>query len=593
VAPITARQGTKVPQPTPPKKDNYYFGGWYDAAVGGTPYTWQHTLNASVTMYARWTEIPTWTVSFLNHEDDLVEDATAKEGAGVKKPIPKKAYHTFDGWFSQADGGDEYTAWPHILKGNIAMYARWTPIPFTITFKTHNGTTLPPITQNGGTEVSPKPVTAREGFRFLGWFDAASLGTEYTAWPHLLTESLTMHAQWIRQYTITFETHGDTMEGPITQDEGTAVIEPGEPKKGGFEFQGWFPTGSGGVKYEWPYTPADNITMHAQWTPLYPVAFYPNGGISAGGSAALEPQSVLEGGTVDEPGTMTKAIDLDNLPAAAGLYTGQKFDGWHIGSPTGEKWDFNTSVTGPLNLYAQWTTPASGVNLSSVSGANTLAKALSYINGLPALTVKTEYTIVLDGTYAIPGVDYNTSTINKANAVITLVGIGPTEISLSSNDGYLFNIRSAELVLDHNITLTGKGAAKVNEWSLVGVMSSSTLTMKAGAAITDNVRNDNAGGGVWVEGKFIMEGGTISGNVATGKYGVGGGVLISGGSFSKTGGFIYGDDNTNPDDGNATDNTATTGSGHAVFHYNSSRYRNSTLTDTDNISTSSDEGWGQ
>ncbi|MDR0684998.1 MAG: hypothetical protein LBF83_07705 [Spirochaetaceae bacterium] len=101
------------------------------------------------------------------------------------------------------------------------------------------------------------------------------------------------------------------------------------------------------------------------------------------------------------------------------------------------------------------------------------------------------------------------------------------------------------------------------------------------------------GGGVSLSGAFIMNGGTISGNTASDYGGKGGGVhmffnstftmnggTISGntayegggvfvgsyGKFTKSGNsIIYGDTDNNPDNGNATDNTATTGNGHAVF----------------------------
>jgi hypothetical protein len=104
-----------------------------------------------------------------------------------------------------------------------------------------------------------------------------------------------------------------------------------------------------------------------------------------------------------------------------------------------------------------------------------------------------------------------------------------------------------------------------------------------GGTISENTAI-NSGGGVYVNrnGTFTMEGGTISGN--TGNY-VGGGVYnYSGGTFTKTGGIIYGDIDNDPNNGNATDNTATSTdnsgtNGHAVFYFymQGYYYRNTTL----------------
>jgi uncharacterized repeat protein (TIGR02543 family) len=55
VDPITENEGTEVAKPADPTRSGgYTFKGWYNAASGGTLYTWPHTLNADVTMYAQW-----------------------------------------------------------------------------------------------------------------------------------------------------------------------------------------------------------------------------------------------------------------------------------------------------------------------------------------------------------------------------------------------------------------------------------------------------------------------------------------------------------------------------------------------------------
>jgi uncharacterized repeat protein (TIGR02543 family) len=250
VDPITEKQGTQVPQPEPPQKADYYFDGWYDAADDeGTPYTWQHTLNADVTMYAHWTEIPTWTISFKNHSDSSVEDTTAKEGTEVEKPIPTKTYHTFAGWFSQADGGDEYTAWPHTLTGNIDMYAHWSPIPYTITFETHEGSPVGDITEDGGTEVAKPAEPTRANYKFLGWYNAESGGTLYT-WPHTLIDQVTMHAQWAPIYKITYElnsgiNHADNPAEYTAEDLPITLKAP--TREGGYIFLYWYAGGSPGA----------------------------------------------------------------------------------------------------------------------------------------------------------------------------------------------------------------------------------------------------------------------------------------------------------------------------------------------------------
>ncbi|MDR1149971.1 MAG: hypothetical protein LBK66_15225 [Spirochaetaceae bacterium] len=93
-----------------------------------------------------------------------------------------------------------------------------------------------------------------------------------------------------------------------------------------------------------------------------------------------------------------------------------------------------------------------------------------------------------------------------------------------------------------------------------------------------------------------MTGGTISGNIAGWTGGPaagdgGGGVYVTGNStFVKTGGIIYGDEDTTPyitGNGKSTDNTAVSGNGHAVrvkIDENSGNKRNVTLGKDDDLS---------
>jgi hypothetical protein len=272
------------------------------------------------------------------------------------------------------------------------------------------------------------------------------------------------------------------------------------------------------------------------------------------------------------------------LPSEAGLYRDPKvvFGGWYTDTAYGTAYDFSAPVTGGLDLYARWTEP-SPVDLSGQGGDHLLAKALNYIAG-QSLSEETPYTVVLAGNYSMAGV--SAANITTANAVITLAGASPTELSLSSN-GALFSITAGELVLGNNITLTGLSS---NDLSLVMINgSSASLTMKAGAKISGNSA-PLFGGGVYVgNASFTMEGGEISGNSAS--Y-FGGGVFVgSSSSFSKTGGVIYGDTDGTHTAG-STENTATYGTtyGHAVDYYydagsSAYYYRDDTLNAGDNIST--------
>jgi uncharacterized repeat protein (TIGR02543 family) len=214
------------------------------------------------------------TITFESHEGSPVPDAiTGNMGTKVNAPAdPKRAGYTFLGWFDKESGGAKF-AWPHTLAGDVIMHAYWQddtlppPPQYTITFDSHEGSPVEAITGAAGTAVKKPDNPTRNGYTFRGWFPTASGGTAYT-WDHTLTANITMHAQWVRQYTITFDSHGGSpVPDAVTADEGTAVPKPADPKRADYDFAGWFSAASGGAPYSWPHTLTGDVTMHAQWMP--------------------------------------------------------------------------------------------------------------------------------------------------------------------------------------------------------------------------------------------------------------------------------------------------------------------------------------
>ena len=134
------------------------------------------------------------------------------------------------------------------------------------------------------------------------------------------------------------------------------------------------------------------------------------------------------------------------------------------------------------------------------------------------------------------------------NVTITLRGIGEMRTVRLSSNGIMFTINSnVTIVLDENVTLEGRrlgGNGNANNNANLVRVEGGALVMNANSRITGNTNGVNvaadAGGGVRINnnGRFIMNGGTISGNTWAGNQ-IGGGVFIaSGGTFEMRGGEI-------------------------------------------------------
>jgi TolB-like protein len=143
-----------------------------------------------------------------------------------------------------------------------------------------------------------------------------------------------------------------------------------------------------------------------------------------------------------------------------------------------------------------------------------------------------DYTITVNGDFTAGSITFATN----ARKTITLRGDGSLRTISNNADSDLFTIPyGITLVLSNNIRLNGNGKKE----AVVKISAGGTLRMETGAAISGG---SGSLGGVYVSGgAFTMSGGTISGNS-------GGGVYVSGGMFTMNGGTISG-------------NTAKTGGG--------------------------------
>jgi hypothetical protein len=187
---------------------------------------------------------------------------------------------------------------------------------------------------------------------------------------------------------------------------------------------------------------------------------------------------------------------------------------------------------------------------------------------------------------------------------LILRGVNLVGVTSRSNGPIVMCSDGGKLIMRSG-TISGSGQRAVS------VESSGTFTMYGGT-ISGNKGGNGGGVSVINGGTFTMHGGTIKDNTA----GRGGAVYVgssrySTSTFTKTGGVIYGDTNAAHTAG-ANENTATEGAsgwGHAVFWVmdgglrptgsgasttiDGARYRDATLTETDNLSTNDTAtNWG-
>ena len=217
------------------------FKGWATSASGTVITGTSITVSADTKLYAIWEPIPvtTYTVSFdANGGTGTMADVTGVTGSytlpanGFTAPSGKQ----FKGWATSASGA-VITGTSITVSTDTTLYAIWEPIPvteYTITFNVNGGIGTIPSQTTSGQKLSSLPTATHSGsYSFVGWYTAASGGTQITT-AYVFSANTTVYAHWtytggsvgVGSYTPSYTVSVDKTEN------GTITVSPKSASKG-------------------------------------------------------------------------------------------------------------------------------------------------------------------------------------------------------------------------------------------------------------------------------------------------------------------------------------------------------------------------
>ncbi|MBU1143987.1 MAG: InlB B-repeat-containing protein [Firmicutes bacterium] len=263
--------GTMITAPTAPTKAHYTFDGWYKEV--GLTTAWNFvtdTVTANTTLYAKWTPV-TYTVTFdVDGGSAVASLPSVMSGTMITAPTaPTKANYTFDGWYKEVGLTTAWNFATDTVTSNTTLYAKWTPITYTVTFDVDGGSavaSLPSVMS--GTMITAPTAPTKANYTFDGWYKEVGLTTAWNFATDTVTSNTTLYAKWTPiTYTVTFEVDGGVAIDPLTNVmQGSTITEPTAPTKDGFDFMGWYK--EVGLTTAWNFatdTVTSNTTLYAKW----------------------------------------------------------------------------------------------------------------------------------------------------------------------------------------------------------------------------------------------------------------------------------------------------------------------------------------
>ena len=207
------------------------------------------------------------------------QDRTRYVPADVQKPVGQlptatRLGYSLDGWYTEQTGGARVESDTIVTGENDRTYfAHWIR-DAEVTFDPNGGYLTPsertryvPV----GSALGALPTPNRTGYAFLGWFTAASGGTQVTESTVITQDSdVTYYAHWSKSnvYALLDATGGVCSPAILELTVGgtySGLTTPTRPK---FSFDGWYTAATGGAQVTSATTVTDteNHTLYAHWT---------------------------------------------------------------------------------------------------------------------------------------------------------------------------------------------------------------------------------------------------------------------------------------------------------------------------------------
>ncbi len=271
---VVVTKEDKVTEPNLTADEGYLVAGWYESQDGsGDAYVFGSTISQNLVLYAKW-NLQSYTITYeLDGGTNGANPSTYTIKTENKALVdPTKEGHTFGGWYYDAAFTNKATQISTGTKGNITLYAKWTPITYTVKYL--SGNTIPGVVSNDTKEYGVA-LTLKDsvstfshgGCTQKGWSlsdngeVAYAFGGEYKG-----NADLTLYPHWeCSTYNLTYETDGGNKGNNPDTYTGPAMLGLNNGSYSGFYFGGWYREISFKNQVSNVQNITTDLTLYARW----------------------------------------------------------------------------------------------------------------------------------------------------------------------------------------------------------------------------------------------------------------------------------------------------------------------------------------
>lgn len=262
-------------------KTGYTFNGWRAGTGQLIETNTVMTILTNHTLFAQWTTNQ-YLVTFDGQGEIPSPDSKTvsyDSPYGTMPSISKTGYAC--SWFTATNGGGQQVTATNIVKitSNQALYAKWTPLSFTVTFNGQGGIPAPTSKQVAYDDLYGAMATvSRAGYNFEGWFTEMNGGGQQVTSTTLVNilANQTLYAKWIpKTFIVTFDAQGGTPAPTnITVEYDAPYGTLATATRTDYNFDGWYTAVNGGGQLVTGATIVKIVssqTLYAKWSAPFDV----------------------------------------------------------------------------------------------------------------------------------------------------------------------------------------------------------------------------------------------------------------------------------------------------------------------------------
>jgi len=449
---------------------DYTVQGWA-TSLGGSVITIP-AVSADATYWAVVNKVKqSYTVAFYKENDELIKSETLEYGAqpacDYTGPQDTAEWdYTFGGW-STTKGGSALAAIPTVSSAaNYYAVVSSAKKQYNVKFYDENGSLLTTLSFDYGATPSytyTKQDTAEWDYTVHGW--ASSQGGEALASLPSVTGEASYYAvvsKVKQRYTITFESNGGSSVASITEDYGTQVAKPADPKKEGHSFVAWSYDNGGSQVVSWPLTLVKNEKLYANWNETVDIKSYLQTLIAVVGHDPYSyiPEKMQPENSANHVTAASVNYDFTQFNNVSNINYGGFGEQWHmVIENIKESERFYTvlslgeaAINASVALFNNYLDNNPGTTATHTLNETAYTAKIDFHNGVLAYTIqyKTNLNIPFFGE-VMPQVDmtYNISTLEKA-----------VRIQLSENNAmrYVVTDNSYAFGIEYGVTTVSRKA---------------------------------------------------------------------------------------------------------------------------------------